>query len=159
MKHPLLLFIIVITCILFSAHPADAQKKKKRKAQLETVVTTAKSYIGTPYQYGGSSRKGIDCSGLIHNSYKAAGISIPRTAKQQAKYGKSQGWGDVREGDVVTFKFKEKGEKWWHAGLVTQVSKDKILFVHASSSRGVVESDLMSDYYHSNVKRIQRIIK
>lgn len=145
--------------MLAFAHPADAQKKKKREAQLSTVITTAKSYIGTPYQYGGTSKKGIDCSGLIYNSYNAAGISIPRTAQQQAKIGKSQSWESLREGDIVTFKFKEKGEKWWHAGLITKVSKDKVYFIHASSSRGVIESDLLNDYYRKNVKRIQRIIK
>jgi cell wall-associated NlpC family hydrolase len=151
--------IVLLALILFAGQEATAQRKKKREAQLTTVVTTAKSYIGTPYKWGGNSRNGIDCSGLIHNSYKAAGIKIPRTAKEQSKYGSSKGWDQIREGDVVTFKFKDNGEKWWHAGIVSQVSTETVKFVHASTSRGVTESDLMSDYYRKNVKRIRRVIK
>jgi probable lipoprotein NlpC len=147
---------LIFVCVV---HPADAQRKKKRKAQLNTVLVTAKSYVGTPYQWGGNTKRGIDCSGLIHNSYKAAGIKVPRNAKEQSKYGKSKGWNEIREGDVVTFKFKEKREKWWHAGIVTKVSSDQVRFVHASTSRGVIEDNLLSDYYKKNVKRIRRIIK
>lgn len=135
------------------------QRRKVRKRQLATVITTAKSYKGTPYRYGGMARSGIDCSGLIYQSYKAAGIKIPRTAKAQSRYGKGRGWERLREGDIVFFKFKEKGEKWWHSGIITRVEKEAIYFLHASSSRGVVESNLMSDYYKKNVRRIRRFIK
>ena len=150
---------ILTSLLVFYSADTTAQRKKKRQAQLQTVVTTAKSYLGTPYQWGGNTKKGIDCSGLIYNSYKAAGIEIPRVAEDQSKYGKSKGWDDVRTGDVVTFKFKEKREKWWHSGIITQVSGDQIKFIHASTSRGVTEDNLLSDYYKSNVKRIRRIIK
>ena len=75
--------------LLLGIHSAEAQrKKKKRQEQLKTVVVTARNYIGTPYRFGGNNKSGIDCSGLIHNSYAAAGIKIPRTAKEQSKYGK-----------------------------------------------------------------------
>lgn len=158
MLRPLLLLILSI--LLLGVQPSLGQgKKKKRKAQLQTVIGTAKNYIGTPYRFGGNTSSGIDCSGLIHNSYQAAGIKIPRTAKEQSKYGKSKGWDQIRAGDVVTFKFKDKREKWWHSGIVTRVADDQIKFIHASTSRGVVEDNLMSDYYKNNVKRIRRIIK
>jgi probable lipoprotein NlpC len=160
MKSTLRYILPLMIVLLWAAQPAEAQrKKKKRQAQLNTVVVTAKTYIGTPYRFGGNTKSGIDCSGLIHNSYAAAGIKIPRTAKEQSKYGKSKGWNEIRTGDVVTFKFKEKREKWWHSGIVTRVSGDQVKFVHASTSRGVVEDNLMSDYYKKNVKRIRRIIK
>ena len=157
--RPFSAFLFIAIFLLCVSTSAEAQNKKKRQAQLQTVVTTAKSYLGTPYQWGGNTKKGIDCSGLIYNSYKAAGIEIPRVAEDQSKYGKSKGWDDVRTGDVVTFKFKEKREKWWHSGIITQVSGDQIKFIHASTSRGVTEDNLLSDYYKSNVKRIRRIIK
>ena len=155
----LLLRILLFALSFGFFQTVAAQSRKDRKKQLAVVIATAKSYKGTPYQYGGLTKKGIDCSGLIYNSYKAAGIKVPRTAKEQTKIGKSKGWEDLREGDIVLFKFKEKGEKWWHSGMITEVKGDQIKFIHASSSRGVVESDLMSDYYKSNVKRFQRVIK
>ena len=137
---------------------APAQNKKKRR-KLESVIKTGRSYVGTPYKWGGLSRSGIDCSGLIYNSYKTIGVSLPRTAKAQSKTGNKRGWNGIREGDLVYFKFKKKGSKWYHSGMITYVGKDKILFVHASSSRGVIESNLLSDYYKKNVKNFRRVIK
>jgi len=154
------LYLMLLGALLWSS-PLSAQKKKrkKKKQKIETVISTAQSYIGTPYKYGGMSRSGIDCSGLIYQSYKAAGISIPRTAKAQSKSGKSKGWDNVKIGDIVFFKFKEKRDKWWHSGVVSRIDKGNIYFIHASSSRGVVESNLMSNYYQKNVKRFRRYIR
>lgn len=139
---------------------APAQKRKKQRAQkIESVVATGRSYIGTPYKWGGMSRTGIDCSGLIYNSYKTIGVDLPRTAKEQSKTGKKRGWNGLRAGDLVYFKFKKKGSKWYHSGMITYVGDDKILFVHSSSSRGVIESNLLADYYKNNVKKFRRVIR
>ncbi len=143
--------------IFFSA-PAQ-RKKKKRQQNIANVIATGRSYIGTPYKWGGNTKAGIDCSGLIHNSYKTIGVKLPRTAKEQSKTGKKRGWEGIREGDLVYFKFKKKGSKWYHSGMITHVGEDKILFVHASSSRGVVESNLLSEYYKQNVKSFRRVIR
>ncbi|MEM6831325.1 MAG: C40 family peptidase [Bacteroidota bacterium] len=139
---------------------AVAQKRKKQKQQkVSNVITTAQSYLGTPYKWGGNTKSGIDCSGLIHHSYKTIGIKLPRTAKEQSKVGKRKGWEGIKPGDIVYFKFKSKKGKWWHSGMITSVSKEQIKFIHASSSRGVVESNLLSDYYRKNVKNFRRVIK
>ncbi len=152
-----LLAALLLTGIFISA-PAQ-KKKKRRKKNIESVIATGRSYIGTPYKWGGNTKSGIDCSGLIKNSYKTIGVNLPRTAKEQSKTGKKRGWEGIRKGDLVYFKFKKKGAKWYHSGMITYVGDDKILFIHASSSRGVVESNLMSDYYKKNVKNFRRVIK
>lgn len=155
------IYLIMGLFLILSIESAQAQsKRKKRKiAQINTVIKTAESYKGTPYQYGGVNQSGIDCSALIQNSFSNAGFYIPRTSKEQSKYGKKVGWNRLKPGDVVFFKFKEKRNKWYHSGLITSVDKDHIYFIHASTSRGVVQSDLNMDYYRSNVKTFRRVIK
>jgi cell wall-associated NlpC family hydrolase len=148
---------IMLALLFLGTNPADAQSKKKRK-KINKAVSVARSYLGTPYVYGGNGRGGIDCSGLIKNSYSAIGIDLPRTAKAQSKIGNKKGEGRVRPGDIVYFKFKEKRSKWWHSGMITYADDDVIKFIHASSSRGVVE-DRMNDYYEKNVKFYRRVIK
>ena len=86
-------------------------------------------------------------------------MKLPRTSKEQSKVGNKRGWEGIRAGDLVYFKFKKKGSKWYHSGMITHVSEKKILFIHASSSKGVVESNLLSDYYKKNVKNFRRVIK
>ncbi|MCV9385167.1 C40 family peptidase [Reichenbachiella ulvae] len=146
--------------LILSAQSTKAQSKRKRKkANIKLVISTAEGYKGTPYQYGGNSRNGIDCSALMQNSFSKAGYQIPRTSKEQSKYGKKVGWNRVRPGDIVFFKFKEKRKKWYHSGLITSVDGDNIYFIHASTSRGVIQSNLSNDYYKSNVKTFRRVIK
>ncbi|WP_109830885.1 C40 family peptidase [Reichenbachiella versicolor] len=154
-----ILILLALSCIGLSNTYAQKKKKKRRAAETTKVVTTAKAYIGTPYRYGGTTRKGIDCSALIQNSFSKAGYKVPRTSKEQSKYGKNVGWKKVKEGDLVFFKFKKKGKKWNHSGLITKVDGKNIRFIHASSSKGVVESNLMVDYYKDNVIGFRRVIQ
>jgi len=158
MNTTLLRALIIVFFAIGFANLSQAQNKKKRR-KIDQVIVKAKGYMGVPYRYGGTSKSGIDCSGLIYNCYKSIGVDLPRTAKEQSKIGSSKTWGSIRSGDIVYFKFKQKREKWYHTGMITTVSKDRIGFIHASTSRGVVEDNLLSDYYSKNVKKFRRVIK
>ena len=151
-----ILLLTVLTLTLSTT--VHAQNKRKRK-QIDLVITEARKYIGTPYKYGGLSKSGIDCSGLIYTCYRKIDVTLPRVAKDQSKVGSSKSWGSIRPGDIVYFKFKQRGEKWFHAGMITYAEQDDIRFIHASTSQGVVESSLMSDYYKKNVKKFRRVIR
>lgn len=152
-------YLLLLTALLFLVpDDATAQGRKKRK-QIDKVIAEARTYLGTPYRFGGMSRKGIDCSGLIYNCYKTIDVSLPRNAKSQSKMGKSVSWEEVRPGDIVYFKFKQKGEKWDHTGMVVRADRKDIRFIHASTSRGVIESSLNESYYKDNVRRFRRVIR
>ena len=106
----IILSILTFFLAVVSGHEVLGQGRKKQK-EITLATSHAKSFLGTPYRYGGNSRNGIDCSSLIQQSYAKIGIKLPRTAQEQAKVGNKKGKGSVRPGDIVYFKFKQKREK------------------------------------------------
>ena len=67
------------------------------------ALEAAKTKIGAPYVWGGNGPDSFDCSGLTSWAYKQAGVSIPRTAEQQAAAGTPVDLDDLQLGDLVTF--------------------------------------------------------
>lgn len=147
-----LLFIIVFSGILTSCGSA----KKLRKQQSESVVAQAKQYLGTPYAYGGTSRNGMDCSGLVMQSFPKQ-YSLPRTAKAMSKEGKRTKMRKLKPGDLVFFK-TGRGRKITHVGIVVSNNKDYPEFIHSSTSRGVIISSLGEAYWRKNFRKARRII-
>lgn len=99
------------------------------------IVKRAYTYMGVPYVWGGTSRRGSDCSGFVKQVWGEMGRSLPRTAREQALVGQSVSADELQAGDRLYFNVK--GSYVDHTGIYIGDGK----FIHASSSRGAVGVD------------------
>ena len=110
-----------------------------------------KDWRHVQHRMGGLSKNGIDCSGLVYQTYRAKlGINMPRSTKVQSKTGRAIQQEELRTGDLVFFK---TGIFTRHVGMYI----DKGNFLHVSSSQGVIISNLEAPYWHSAYWKAQRI--
>ncbi|HOJ31642.1 MAG TPA: LysM peptidoglycan-binding domain-containing protein [bacterium] len=109
------------------------------------IIENALNFINTPYRYGGLSKTGIDCSGLAKKSYEAAGLSLPRTSREQAKTGEVIPVSALKPGDLIFFGYKGRIN---HVGIYIGDNK----FIHASRESGkVVVANLEDSYYQKHL--------
>tara|TARA_Y100000768_G_scaffold296478_1_gene230289 strand:- start:13027 stop:13491 length:465 start_codon:yes stop_codon:yes gene_type:complete len=149
-------FIFSLIVIFFSS--CISQKKLSNQRKVSKVIGEARTYIGTPYKWGGNDKRGIDCSGLLVRSFESIGMKIPRTTSQQIDIGKKVSLKKSKEGDLVFFAFGKSRRKVTHVGILSNVYGLKdIDFIHASSSRGVIETQLIKDYYLKRIRQVKRI--
>jgi gamma-D-glutamyl-L-lysine dipeptidyl-peptidase len=97
----------------------------------ESILRYARGYLGSEYLWGGMSRDGIDCSGLVHRAFRAAGIVIPRDADAQHAALQPVALGDEQPGDL--YFFGRPGVT--HVGLVI----DRLRMLHAPQAGALVE--------------------
>lgn len=133
-------------------------KKEKNPAikplDQSKMMREISKYMGVPYVYGGASADGMDCSGYTMTVYKnAIGVTLPRSASEQAKVGTSVKYENLKFGDLVFF--NTTGQADSHVGIY--LGDD--LFAHASVSLGVTISSLQSFYYEKRYEEARRVVQ
>ncbi|ODA41947.1 NLP/P60 family protein [Desulfosporosinus sp. BG] len=126
------------------ARKTQSAKKQVSRGNSEssTIVEHALSLLGTTYVFGGTTKKGFDCSGFTQYIYGASGISLPRTSYKQFTSGVSVSKNELQLGDLVFFSTYTKGAS--HVGIYIGGGR----FVHADNPRlGVTITDLSNSYY------------
>lgn len=108
------------------------------------IVDRALSLQGTPYVFGGTTKKGFDCSGFTKYVYSGSGISLPRTSYAQFSSGTPVSKNDLRAGDLVFFSTYAKGAS--HVGIYIGGGR----FVHASNPQSDVKTSSLGDSFYSS---------
>jgi lipoprotein Spr len=114
----------------------------------DSLVAVAKTYLNTPHRMGGTSKAGIDCSGLVYASFKHFGLSLPHSSHEQAKFGKViPTREELQKGDLLFFYNSYNSRNLiTHTGIYLGDGQ----FIHTSASSGVGIVTLeQSDYWNS----------
>lgn len=122
------------------------------------LMDHAKSFLGTPYKWGGDSKQGMDCSGLIYQSFKAIHFELPRTTEGLIQEGRKISVPKLKPGDLVFFKTLKSKAKATHVGIVTQNDKEQTLFIHSGTSTGVTISKLQDQYWKKHFVFARRLL-
>ncbi|MCS3902737.1 cell wall-associated NlpC family hydrolase [Methylohalomonas lacus] len=127
------------------AKPASADESIK-----SALYAQYQEWRGTPYRYGGLSKRGIDCSGFVYTTFrKRFDQQLPRTTAGQVRVGYAVPRHAVTAGDLVFFRTGAKGR---HVGIYIEDGK----FLHASTSAGVMLSNLEDQYWSAHYWKAQR---
>ncbi|NJN48023.1 MAG: C40 family peptidase [Candidatus Competibacteraceae bacterium] len=109
-------------------------------AARQRIVKIAESLLGVPYKWGGTTRQGVDCSGLVNYAYSKMGIPVPRTA--QDLYFGGQPLDRVKPGDLLFY--KTSPGRISHVGIYVGGGQ----MIHASTSkRRVIKANINIPYW------------
>ena len=117
----------------------------------QRLISQYHEWRGVPYQLGGSSKRGVDCSGFVQQAFRMGlGVSVPRSTQGLSQAGKAVDRRSLRAGDLVFF---DTGVKQAHVGIYL----DDGQFLHASTSQGVTISSLSNIYWRKNFRKAVRL--
>ena len=138
--------------------PKEREIDRVVSKKIENIIDEAKKYEGTRYKYGGTTKKGMDCSGLVTVAFQEEDIILPRTTGALSATGD---WIDVKElqeGDLVFFATKKNSRRVNHVGIVTTSRPGHVEFIHSTTSRGVIISNLAERYWYLAYVQGRRVL-
>lgn len=126
--------------------------------KIDDILAEAETYLGTPYRYGGMTRKGIDCSAFVLSVFGAVtGMTLPRVAASQAQEGEKIDKEELQKGDLVFF--SQGRGRISHVGIVESITPEgTVKFIHAATSRGVMISSLEDSYWGPKFRFAKRVL-
>lgn len=131
---------------------------KSENALANQIVDLALENLGVKYRIGGTTKTGMDCSGLVFSSYANYDVSLPRTSIDMSKHGEMISTSEAQPGDLIFFKTNGK-TVINHVGIIVEVMPNEIKFVHSSTRKGVIVSSTSDAYYGKTFAQINRVLK
>jgi cell wall-associated NlpC family hydrolase len=140
---------------LAGKRPTSSQYKNQTPKGLnrDEVLLNAVTYLGVPYEFGGFTKQGIDCSGFTAQVYAGLKKTLPHSTMEQFHAGKEIASDELQIGDLVFF--NTTGRSPSHVGMYIEDD----LFMHASLAYGVTISSLESSYYKKRFVGARRVVE
>ncbi len=152
-SFPQLLILLSFTALLLTHCKSKKTLVSHHNTVKQKLEKEFKKYKGVKYRYGGTTSLGFDCSGYVQRVYKEAfNINLPRTTKAMMKTGKKVSKKNLKPGDLVFF---HPTRKYYHVGIYMGNG----VFMHASSSKGVMKSRMDLPYWKRSYVTARRILK
>lgn len=155
MNRRVLLLIVVCLVVIYRCFNSNDESSKQES--VKKVLKLADSFNGVTYKAGGTTKKGMDCSGLVTVCFKSIDISLPRSSQGMSAIGDKITLSKVEKGDLLFFNIDRLKGKINHVGLVTAV-KPEILFIHSTTSKGVIYSSMEEEYWKISFVIAKRVI-
>ncbi|RYG11448.1 MAG: NlpC/P60 family protein [Chitinophagaceae bacterium] len=121
------------------------------------MINNAMTFIGTRYMGGGTTVKGMDCSGMVTAVFDIFDLKLPRSSNDMSKVGVKIAKEDIKKGDLIFFHTNGK-RIINHVGMVIEVLGDEIKFVHSSTQKGVIVSSTKEPYYQKSFVQANRVL-
>ena len=135
-----------------SVEGASTQPSRTASEVEARLRSAADEWKGVPQKWGGTSKRGVDCSGLVQSVYASRfQLSLPRTTDQQVRTGARISRSSLRPGDLVFFRH---GRKEYHVGIYLSEGE----FLHTSTSDGVTISPLDRSYWEKRWWQGRRLL-
>ena len=133
-------------------------KTSDTDSKTDNIINFAQQFKGVRYKWGGTTKAGMDCSGLVYESFKSYNVFLPRISRDMAKKGRKVSLKKVLKGDLLFFKTGNRRNAINHVGLVVDIKNNDIKFIHATSSKGVIVSGLNENYWLKAFHEARRIL-
>ncbi|MFD1802778.1 C40 family peptidase [Mixta tenebrionis] len=149
--------VLLLLGFLMAGCSHRAPPPDSRLADSITVIAELNDQLsrwhGTPYRYGGLSRRGVDCSGFVYLTFRERfNLQLPRTTRAQTDIGTRIDKDQLLPGDLLFFK-TGRGDNGLHVGIYDSDNQ----FIHASTSQGVIRSSLDNRYWQKVFWQARRI--
>ncbi|HKL89147.1 MAG TPA: NlpC/P60 family protein [Salinibacter sp.] len=130
-----------------------SKQPERTTSEVESKLrSAADEWDGVSQEWGGTTKEGVDCSGLVQSVYASKfNLSLPRTTDQQVRTGTRVSRTSLRPGDLVFFRH---GRKKYHVGIYLSDGK----FLHTSTSQGVTVSPLDQSYWNERWWQGRRLL-
>lgn len=142
--------------------PVQAQApgpKDPEPGQLSLLLDKAKTLVGIPYRFGGTTTRGFDCSGFVKFVFSSVGIDLDRDSRSQSRQGDKVSLDDLKPGDLLFFATRGVRRGISHVGIYLGDGQ----FIHASAwhgpaMKGVKMGEITSEYFAKRLVAARRVL-